>query len=222
MPSQTFFNLPDKKRGSFNRSCFRMNFLHLTIASASISRIVRETGIAKGSFYQYFRDKKDLYVYLLNLVSDAKIALLEQSSPPKTKMDFYEYLSWLFDLSIEFDRVHPILSQLAYRAFYGNSSVRDPEIDKMKTAFSDFVRQLVIKGIESGDIDADVDLEMAIFVVDTLTDAFNHKHISQITGITADVLAEKGSYSFKVEPVRTSFNKLIQILKFGLSRQQNS
>lgn len=217
MPSQTFFNLPDEKREALIKIALD-EFSTSDYSSASISHIVREIGIAKGSFYQYFQDKKDLYIYLLNLVSEAKLALVRQTSPPKTKMDFYEYLSWLFDLSIEFDRIHPILSQLAYRAFYENSSFRDPEIDKMKTAFSDYVRQLVIKGIESGDINADVDLEMAVFVVDTLTDAFNNKYIPQITDITADVLAEQGSSSFEIESIRKSFNKLIQILKFGLSR----
>lgn len=218
MPSQTFFNLPDEKQEALIEVALD-EFSKSDYGSASISRIVRETGIAKGSFYQYFQDKKDLYVYLLNLVSEAKLALVRQTSPLQAKMDFYEYLSWLFDLSIEFDRVHPILSQLAYRAFYGNSSFQDPEIDKMKKAFADFVRQLVTKGIESGDINADVDLEMAVFVVDTLTDAFNNKYIPKITGITADVLAEQGSSSFEIESVRKSFNELIQILKFGLSSQ---
>lgn len=221
MPSQTFFNLPDEKREAIVKVALD-EFSTLDYNSASISRIVRETGIAKGSFYQYFQDKKDLYVYLLNLVSEAKQAVVQNTSPPKAKMDFYEYLGWLFDLSIEFDRTHPILSRLAYRAFYGNSSFRDPAIDKKEKAFSDFIRQLIAKGIKSGEIDTNVDLEMAVFAVDTLINAFNNSYVPQQTGTTADVLAEKGSSSLDIELVKGQFAKLIHILKFGLFRQQNN
>ena len=221
MPSQTFFNLSEEKREAIVKVALD-EFSRFDYSSASISRIVRKTGIAKGSFYQYFQDKKDLYLYLLNLISETKKTFVCQAFPPEAKMDFYEYLNWLFDSSIEFDRTYPILSRLSYRAFYGNSSFRDPEIDKTEKAFTNFVRQLVTKGIETGDIDTDVDMEIAVFVVNTLIDAFNNKYIPKTTGITADVLAEQGSSSFKTESAKEAFSKLVQILKFGLSGQQNS
>ena len=216
MPSQTFFNLSEEKREAIVKVALD-EFSTFDYSSASISRIVRKTGIAKGSFYQYFQDKKDLYLYLLNLISETKKKFVCQASSPRAKIDFYEYLNWLFDSSIEFDRTYPILSRLAYRAFYGNSSFRDPEIDKTEKAFTDFIRQLISKGIESGDINTDIDLEMAVFVVDTLIDAFNNKYIPKITGTTADVLAERGSSSLETESAKEAFKKLVQILKFGLS-----
>lgn len=42
---------------------------------ASVSRVVARAGIAKGSIYQYFIDKKDLY---LHLVDEAGRVLLEE------------------------------------------------------------------------------------------------------------------------------------------------
>ena len=220
MPSQTFFNLSEEKREAIVKVALD-EFSTFDYSSASISRIVRKTGIAKGSFYQYFRDKKDLYLYLLNLISETKKNFVCQTSPP-TKIDFYEYLGWLFDSSLEFHRNYPILSRLAYRAFYGNSSFRDSEIDNKEKAFNNFVRQLVIKGIDSGDINTDIDLEMAVFVVDTLIDAFNNKYILKMTGTTADILAEKGSSSFEPESAKEAFEKLVQILRFGLLGKRNS
>ena len=221
MPSQTFFNLSKEKQQAIVKVALD-EFSALDYSSASISRIVRNTGIAKGSFYQYFQDKKDLYLYLLSLVSEAKKTFVSQTVPPNAEMDFYEYLSWLFDASTEFDRTHPILSRLAYRAFYGNSSFKDPEINRTEKAFTDFVRQLVVTGIKSGDINTEIDLEIAVFTVDSLLDAFNNKYIPALTDITADTLAEQGGSSVEIETAKKAFNKLIQILKFGLSGQQNS
>ena len=219
MPSQTFFNLPEPKREALIKIAID-EFSTLDYNSASISRIVKETGIAKGSFYQYFRDKKDLYLYLLKLVSEAKLALLQQTPAPKAKMDFYEYLSWLFDMSIHFDRTHPVLSRLAYRAFYGNSSFQDPEIDEIKQASSKFIHQITLEGIKSGDINSRIDPDLAVFVVDTLVNAFN-SYIPQKVGTTTDTLAEKGSSSFDVESAKATFDELIQILKFGLFGRQS-
>ena len=218
MPSQTFFNLPKPKREALIKVAID-EFSTLDYNSASISRIVRETGIAKGSFYQYFQDKKDLYLYLLKLVSEAKLALLQQTSAP-TKMDFYEYLSWLFDMSIYFDKTHSVLSRLAYRAFYGNSSFQDLEIDEIKQASSKFIHQITLEGINSGDINPKIDPDLAVFVVDTLINAFN-SYIPRKVGTSTDTLAEKGSSSFNTESAKDTFDELIQILKFGLLGQQS-
>ena len=219
MPSQTFFNLPKPKREALIKVAID-EFSTLDYNSASISRIVRETGIAKGSFYQYFQDKKDLYLYLLKLISEAKLALLQQTSAPKAKMDFYEYLSWLFDISIYFDKTHPVLSRLAYRAFYGNSSFQDLEIDEIKQASSKFIHQITLEGINSGDINPKIDPDLAVFVVDTLINAFN-SYIPRKVGTSTDTLAEKGSSSFNTESAKDTFDELIQILKFGLLGQQS-
>src|SRR5699024_942868 len=41
-------------------------FARVPFAEASIANIVRESGISRGSFYQYFEDKEDVFFYLLN------------------------------------------------------------------------------------------------------------------------------------------------------------
>ena len=220
MPTQTFFNLSEQKREKLIGIALD-EFSTLDYNSASISRIVREVGIAKGSFYQYFADKKDLYIYLLNLVSEAKLTLVQQTPSPKTEMDFYEYLSWLFEMSIHFDKTHPKLSRLSYRAFYGNSSFQDREIDEIKQGYSKFIRQIVIQGIEKGDINSVLDLDLVVFVVDTVINAFNN-YLPHKLGTTADVLAEKGSSPLDSELAKETFDRLITIMKFGLANQQKN
>lgn len=218
MPTKTFFNLPEQKRDALIQAAFD-EFSNLDYNSASISRIVRELDIAQGSFYQYFQDKKDLYLYLLNLVSEAKLALLQKTAPPKEKMDFYEYLKWLFKLSIDFDQTHPVFSRLAYRAFYGNSSFQDPAVNEIKQTSSKFMRKLVIQGVKQGDIDSHLDLDLVIFTVDTLINAFND-YIPQKVGTKAEILANQGSSNFDLELAQDMFSQLVEILKFGLTKHQ--
>lgn len=63
MPSLTFRNLPASKKHAFTKMAFK-EFAKKEYHEASISNIVRNLDIAKGSVYQYFSHKFDLFEYL--------------------------------------------------------------------------------------------------------------------------------------------------------------
>ena len=64
MPKKTFIQLPKQKRETITQVAID-EFANHGFDKASINRIVEGAHIAKGSFYQYFKDKKDLYIYFL-------------------------------------------------------------------------------------------------------------------------------------------------------------
>lgn len=66
LPSQTFFNLSEEKRQRIIRAAYR-EFSKHSLNNSSIAQIVKTAGIARGSFYQYFEDKNDLYLYLVKI-----------------------------------------------------------------------------------------------------------------------------------------------------------
>ena len=64
MPSSTFFRLPEEKRQRLLDAA-REEFCAAPFDEVSINRIIRNAHIPRGSFYQYFSDKTDLFQYLL-------------------------------------------------------------------------------------------------------------------------------------------------------------
>ncbi|MET1014754.1 MAG: TetR family transcriptional regulator [Paenisporosarcina sp.] len=64
MPKQTFFNLPNEKKESLIQAAMK-EFSRVPLSEASISNIIKEAAIPRGSFYQYFEDKEDLFYFLL-------------------------------------------------------------------------------------------------------------------------------------------------------------
>ena len=64
MCSETFLRLPEEKRQRFLDAAWE-EFTRVSFSEASINQIVRRCGIARGSFYQYFRDKEELMEYLM-------------------------------------------------------------------------------------------------------------------------------------------------------------
>lgn len=65
MCSETFLRLPEEKRTRFLDAAWE-EFTRVPFSEASINQIVLRARIPRGSFYQYFADKEDLFFYLLD------------------------------------------------------------------------------------------------------------------------------------------------------------
>lgn len=69
MPSATFFRLPEEKRMRLVEAAWN-EFSQVRFGNVSINRIIQTAHIPRGSFYQYFEDKSDLFDYLLEDVRE--------------------------------------------------------------------------------------------------------------------------------------------------------
>lgn len=77
MPSTTFFNLPSEKREKLLAAA-RAEFARVPYAEASINKMIQAADIPRGSFYMYFRDKEELFLYLMGECGQRITALLEE------------------------------------------------------------------------------------------------------------------------------------------------
>ncbi len=64
MASERFRNLPEEKKQRIIAAA-RDELSRVPYDEVSINRIVKEAGIARGSFYEYFADKDDMIEYLM-------------------------------------------------------------------------------------------------------------------------------------------------------------
>ncbi|MDR6999180.1 AcrR family transcriptional regulator [Neobacillus niacini] len=65
MPKPTFLKLTTEKQESLIKAA-KKEFSRVPLYEASISNIIKDAGIPRGSFYQYFEDKEDLFYFLLD------------------------------------------------------------------------------------------------------------------------------------------------------------
>ena len=167
MPKKTYFNLPDEKRERFLVAAIN-EFADNDYPNASISKVCKQAGIAKGSFYQYFEDKKDLLMYMIEISLVEKQVLIDSIEIPDSKSGFFDSLRWIFKLQAGYSIEHPRLTEVIHRAFYGALPFKDEMIENLKQAGYDGYRQLLLKGIEDGSIRPDIDLDAATFMISTL------------------------------------------------------
>jgi Transcriptional regulator len=65
MPKQTFLNLPKEKQQTLINAALK-EFSRVPLNEALISNIIAEADIPRGSFYQYFENKEDLFYYVFS------------------------------------------------------------------------------------------------------------------------------------------------------------
>ena len=100
MPKQTFYKLADAKRKSFLHEAYKEFALH-SYDAASITNLVKSLGIAKGSVYQYFEDKEELYEFLVN-DADRQLGLLIKKACAYNGEEFFSWYTNLLLVEVKF------------------------------------------------------------------------------------------------------------------------
>jgi AcrR family transcriptional regulator len=182
MPTPTFYRLPDERRELLVREAIQ-EFSEHSYAEASLSQIARRTGIAKGSFYQYFADKLDLYRFLLTEEAPRlKRAFLAQEA--SAERGFWGQLEHHIERGMAFLVEHPQLARLTAAAADPSASA---EVRGLHRSICDAgieeLRGVLALGVESGAVAPEVDLEFATRLVSTVIGP----------GLTDVVLAELGA-----------------------------
>ncbi len=95
MPTKTFFRLPEEKRTRLTEAAWK-EFTAVRLADASINRIVRDARIPRGSFYQYFGGKEDLFLLLLDTMYDAALDLAA-GALDEAKGDLFDAVPLVFE-----------------------------------------------------------------------------------------------------------------------------
>ena len=96
MPKETFLNLPKEKKEKITKAILK-EFSRENFNKASISNIIEEANIPRGSFYQYFEDKEDALKYIIeDFLNDEKeeikkLLIQNEGDIFLTTLDLYSY-----------------------------------------------------------------------------------------------------------------------------------
>ncbi|MDC0831496.1 hypothetical protein AY599_26465 [Leptolyngbya valderiana BDU 20041] len=219
MPKPTFFNLPPEKQDTILEIAIE-EFARHDYGVASISRLVKQAHISKGSFYQYFEDKQDLYLYLVDLAIEKEVEFLLAVEPPESQKGFFPYLRWLFERSSDFVTNDPRWCQLLYRASYGDFPFRDEVLHRTQLTSRSYLQDLVKAGIERGEITEDIDTDLAIFAIDALWEGSRY-WIPRKLAIDFKNIDREDITEDKIKFVRQWFDGLTYILENGISTKKH-
>ncbi len=173
MPKETFINLDKDKKHRIIEAALD-EFAEHTFNEAKLSRIIKASKIPRGSFYQYFEDKYDLYKYLFDIMAQKKLEFMKDLLPNPEKMPFVELFEELYTRGVVFAKSDPRFIRLS-KNLMTNQVIMDKILGDNLQIAKDFYINYIETDKSLGRIRQDIDTEfLADFVVQSTTNiAFN-------------------------------------------------
>jgi AcrR family transcriptional regulator len=127
----------------------------------SLNVIARRAGVAKGSLFQYFADKRDLYGFITDIASQRVRAYMEDLiSELDPNRPFFEFLTDLLDGWVAYFAEHPHERALhAAVSLEVDTEARVTVRDVSNRHYLDVLRPLIHAARTRGDLRADSDTD---------------------------------------------------------------
>ncbi len=204
MPTRTFFNLPDEKRKKLI-DAIHGEFSRVPFDEVSINQIIRLASIPRGSFYQYFEDKRDMLQYLL---SDYRTTLQHRAleSLKRNGGDLFRMFLDILDFTYAF------VTEERNNTFFGNV------FSDIRVNF-DFLRQQV-----DGSTFAGFTAEALSFIDKDALDIRSEDDFGNMLGILLSLTGEAFATAFfdisNYEHVRSRYVARLELLKRGFLKAE--
>jgi hypothetical protein len=204
LPKQTFFNLQQDKRNKLIEAA-ELEFTRVPLFEASIANIIKMAGISRGSFYQYFEDKDDLYFYLLedklNKTKKHFVVLLEKHQGDLIEALMEMYFFFLTTLSDEEEKnfLRNAMLYTTYKVESSFTSMFDAYIDNQ-----DILKITELINKQYLNISNDKELLHIFKIISAL--AFNN-------------LIEKTLKELTDAEAMESFRQSVNLIKYGIYKQ---
>ena len=214
MPKQTFLNLPAEKREQIVDAAVE-EFAANGLENASTNRIVASSGISKGSFYQYFDDKQDVFDYLVTLLGEEKTVFFQDKRPPEENLDTFGYYRWMIKTGMEFNSSNPRMVQAISRVLLNEGAYYGKKFEGYREQTTQALRAMIEQAMQSGEVDPSVDVEIAVMVMETWTNAISTYFLKE--GMQQDdIMAWVRS-----PETQEKIDKLLYVMEYGLRKTES-
>lgn len=179
MPTQTFLNLPAEKQAKVLAAAVD-EFSVRNVEEAKFSNIVRAAGIPRGSIYQYFKSKDDLYVYVFETLRAERREYARPAFDLYLTSPFLVFFEDYFARDSEFLMRHPQHIELGKVLYSHARGVSLSLIQSIKTRYRETFLLAIERDQEKGRIRPDVDRwVLADLCVHFMTDIFIFQNLTE-------------------------------------------
>jgi TetR/AcrR family transcriptional regulator len=166
MPRPTFDKIAPEKRERFISEAARL-FAERGFSQTDMAELASRAGVAKGSVYDYFDSKEDLYLHVCrDGLERSRTAVYGGIDP---SWDIYRQLRRIFDRGMKFADSHP-----EYVAMYLNISSAGMESFAEELSLevekftADYLKRLIRAGVKQGLVRKNVDVKLSAFIINSL------------------------------------------------------
>jgi TetR/AcrR family transcriptional regulator len=181
-----FFNLEREKKERILNAATK-EFAEKNYANASTNEIVRQAGISKGLLFHYFKNKKELYLFLydyyLELMVNDLFANIDLDEP-----DIFTKYRSITLIKFELMKKHPEMFNFVRLAFEEDSPDIKIELEKrnkdiLTSSYSKLASSIDVSKFKEG-----IDIQKAMNIIFWSLEAFGYQKQEQTKKIPLDQL----------------------------------
>ena len=212
MPKRTFFRLDEDKRERVIRSAID-EFRASGFENSKVGAIARNANIANGSIYQYFDDKRELFLYCVNWTKENFIRELDRQMP-LAGMDLFEYLQSGLPDRVAYWRQEPELAMFAHDLMNGMVDFPPGDANTVREMYGAHIPKLISNAQKWGSLRDDADDELLSLLITGVVREVEEL-IYQKAVLTGFFFTEKQSEENAVQ-----LGLIIELLKNGLAKKE--
>jgi len=220
MPLQTFYNLNEDRKKRILDVSFKEFALH-TYKVASVSNIVKELNIAKGSFYRYFKNKLDLYTYLIEVSYELRMKQLDKLVINES-LTFFDILRENFRDKIKFDIEHPVKSSFMYNVMLEwNTKELEHIVNSVKKRAIKLTENMIIQYQQVGKLNPDVNPEIgAHFIMQVQLGIYDYLAVFKGVNFKENIRKNQHVFNINEEELIKIAKHFADIIKTGLENKK--
>lgn len=172
--------------------------------NASLNNILKETGISKGTFYYYFKNKEQLYRFLILLLLEEKMKFFNENlNPEDLNNDIFTVLKIFTELGLKFGKTNPKINKFSLHTLKERENeVFKKIVKELNLQANNFLDSFIEKAYIRGDFRDDIPIEFTKRMI-----SFLFINIQEVNNI------------IKVEDYEIAVGYLIEFMKNGLSKK---
>ncbi len=211
---ETFKKLDEAKKARILDAAVE-EFSHHGFRQASVNRMVERVGIAKGSLFQYFGSKEGLFTVIFDYAVELVRKTLRQVKKQTGDGDFFERIKESLLAGVGFIERHPRVYRIYLKMiFQEDFPLRAEFLQQVHLFSAEYLQPVVEAGIERGDLRADTDIEMTVFMLDALMDRFLQAYCVPFLDAGASI------YQAQAKDLEKKVDEFIKVLRYGMGASQ--
>ncbi|APM39533.1 TetR/AcrR family transcriptional regulator [Clostridium kluyveri] len=211
MPKKTFLNLEEKKKESIMRSAVN-EFSEQGFEKANVGNIAKNANVSKGSIYQYFNNKKELFFFSVKWSTDFIGKKYGNHFISDTKdiniFDLFHKNSKSLWVQMREERKLIIFVQDVFLGKYKN--LTDESMSYMMDILNEYTLKLIQNGKKNGSIREDIDDNMLSIFITAVSMGFKEHMMRNSRENGRDIVDEDFEINEK------EIKSMIELLKNGM------
>lgn len=210
MPKETFLKLPEDKRERVMRASIS-EFINHGFEKGNVGDIAKKAGVAKGSMYQYFENKKELFLYCVKWSMEFFLKKYAGKLIPDENMDIFQFFyqnSKDIMEQIKQERDIVIFIQDVFLGRYQN--LTGESLAYMNRMSEEHVLKLIRAGKKNGTIRNDIDDYILILYLTGVTYKIKEYIMNKARNAGEDIIDEE------YERYEHELTAMLELLKNGM------